>query len=166
MIVLCDIDGTISDHSGRFHHVSGPVKNWPSYYGAMGDDPPIPAAQKVLPRLAKMLGQNLVFHTGRPSTYRDVTCEWLLRHFDIDLTPKTLADVITIPRIVMRKEGDYRPAVVYKEELLSFLFGGGSMPAPLGRHPVLILDDDLRNAEMYSRYGIFLKAPECWEVFR
>ena len=31
-IIVFDVDGTIADHSERFHHISGEKKDWDAYF--------------------------------------------------------------------------------------------------------------------------------------
>lgn len=165
MRVICDLDGTVSDHNARVSFILGKNKNWDAYYNKLGEDPPIPGALHVLPKLIKMLGPSLVFLTGRSEEHRAATVEWLKRHFNIEPQIKRYPPLPTQPILIMRPTGDYRPAVVFKEEALLSLFGG-IVPSPMNRRAFLIIDDDLRNTSMYSKYGIFLKAPECWDMFR
>ncbi len=146
MILLVDIDGTVSDHSHRAHHVMQAPKNWDAYYGAMHLDPPIEAAQKALFKLfARHL--TILLLTGRPEEYREVTHQWLDRHLPF-----------IMHRPFMRPTGSREPSWAFKERIVGPLAAKGE--------GIVFIDDDLRNQEMYARYGIFLKAPECWEVLR
>lgn len=163
MIVVCDLDGTVSDHSKRIHHVTGKKKDYDAYYAGMVDDEPYRAAVEVLPGLVAATSPKFFFLTGRPAIYRQATDDWLWRHFNlIALEAHKQPQNWNQVRLVMRPDGDYRKAVVFKEDFIKFLFTGGTN----GRSPILFFDDDMRNKEMCSRYGIFFKAPECWEVLR
>lgn len=166
MIIVCDVDGTIADHTHRFHHVTTDVpKNWKAYYEKMPLDPPLPGAQLHLKRLVEMMSPNFFFLTGRPEEYRKLTQDWIWQHFGVLASQPSLGiHSRNAASLVMRPTGDYRKSHVFKMELVEFLYGGGGALA--SRHPMLFLDDDLRNQEMYSRFGLFLKAPECWEVMR
>jgi hypothetical protein len=141
-------------------------KDWDSFYSShlMQQDSPIHSAQQVLPKLAAKLGPNLFFLTGRPERTREVTATSLYRHFGIvtrmlgaRIPPPNSID--HMPQLVMRGDTDRRPASTYKGDFCSFI-------SQNTRVPLLFIDDDERNTEMYKLYGIFLKAPECWEVFR
>lgn len=154
MIIVCDIDGTLSDHSHRLHYVTEKKpKDWNRYFSQMILDKPIPEAINALPLIYKR--QDVEFHlvTGRPERYRKMTEEWLQTHFPF---------LVGVP-LHMRSDNDRRAARVYKEEVVSSLtdpyFAGD-------RAGIIFIDDDLRNAEMYSNWGLFLWAPKCWEVFK
>jgi hypothetical protein len=164
MTIVLDIDGTLSDHTHRFHFINklpGEKKDWKSYYEAMGEDPPLFGAQVGVRRIQQAIGMfpgsQLTFVTGRPEEYRELTAGWLLRYFEITAhappNPREPFRYPEFPQLHMRPTGDYRSSVTYKEEILKKLW-----------HPMLIIDDDVRNTAMYSHYGIFLKAPECWGV--
>jgi hypothetical protein len=116
-----------------------------------------------LPKIVSTISPKFFFRTGRPAIYRQVTDDWLWRHFNLiaieaHKSPQNWNQV----RLVMRPDGDYRKAVVFKEDFVKFIFNGGTN----ARNPILLIDDDVRNKEMYARYGVFLKAPECWELMR
>jgi hypothetical protein len=176
MILLVDIDGTIADNSHREGFLQGGKKDWDSFYNPelMAKDLPIEAAMDVLPRLITLLQGNFFFLTGRPERTRAVTVAWLEKH--IGCTPKTRPDAgpdeSHRPFLCMRPDGDHRRASVYKEDLAAFLTGGsirtqnGNVVLAKPRQPLTFIDDDERNTDMYRKYGIFLKAPECWSVFR
>jgi phosphoglycolate phosphatase-like HAD superfamily hydrolase len=160
MWFVIDIDGTLSDHNHRFHHINTPdkKKDWKAYFEAMGDDPPIPAAVTGLQLLRRSFpNESLFFLTGRPEEYRALTVGWLKKFFNLNTyEPQKAGDSIWHPKypvLFMRPTGDHRSSVEYKEGILK------TLPTPL-----IFLDDDLRNVEMYRRYGLYLKAPECWNV--
>lgn len=167
MILIVDIDGTIADNSHREGFLQGSKKDWDSFYKPelMEKDEPIAAAMEVVPRLITMLQGNFFFLTGRPERTRNVTIAWLEKH--IGCTPKTSGaagpEESHRPYLCMRPDGDHRKASVFKEELASFLYGTA---VGFPRKPLTFIDDDERNTAMYRKYGIFLKAPECWSVFR
>jgi hypothetical protein len=166
MIVICDIDGTIADNSHREGFIQGGQKDWDSFYKPelMERDTPIAAAMRALPELVSKVQQNFFFLTGRPERTRETTAAWIKLHFGISTRRPGETHVFPgylekTPQMVMRGNTDRRPAHVYKQSLCEFLHTGN------GR-PLLFIDDDLRNEEMYKLYGIFLHAPQCWEVFR
>lgn len=157
MVIICDIDGTIADHTHRIDYVTKhKPKNWDAYYGGMMEDPPIPGALTHLKRIIELSSPHFYFMTGRPERYRYATTEWIYRHFGVTCRkPGGIPGVL----LYMRSDQDYRASSVYKEELPKYL-------VEVLKTPVLFLDDDLRNEEMYRKYGVFLKAPECWDVIR
>lgn len=166
MIILCDLDGTVADNSHRQGFIQSTKKDWDSFYRPelILQDKPIEKAKAWVPNLISRVGpENFIFLTGRPERTRQATEQWLSQNIGIAvrrLGYATLAPYSNkhLPQLVMRKDGDHRAAHVYKEELCEFLRTNSTT--------LLFLDDDERNTMMYSRYGIFLKAPECWEVFR
>jgi hypothetical protein len=165
MIVICDIDGTIANNDHRQGFLQQPKKDWGSFYNPdlMWEDEPIQEAMEVLPGLIVKTMPNFFFLTGRPERTRGVTAGWIEKHLGCATRPPGPAAPAPNsdahrPQLVMRKDGDHRKAHVFKEELSQFLWSYGN--------PLLFIDDDERNTLMYSRFGIFLKAPECWGVFR
>lgn len=191
MIALIDIDGTLADNSHRMHYIEPPCqaciqwrldagqkrylnciecdntgiskngKDWDAFYEPerLLADKPVPLAQQTVPRFIKAKGNFVFFHTGRPERTRKTTVDWLRHHIWPDVLGEKLDAIAFIhgsPQLIMRKDGDHRHARVYKEELPKAL-------AELHKDQLLFFDDDLRNRELYARYGLFFKAPECWE---
>jgi hypothetical protein len=165
MVILCDLDGTVADNSHRQGFLQAGKKDWDSFYNPdlIWADEPIEKALEVLPKLIIKTMPNFFFLTGRPERTRQVTDAWIEKHVGVKtrmpgpVQPAPISDAHR-PQLVMRKDGDHRAANVYKEDLCRFLYDHA--------RPILFIDDDERNQAMYSRYGIFLKAPDCWEVFR
>jgi hypothetical protein len=100
--------------------------------------------------------------TGRMETSREVTTEWLKKHFDIDVidpnsqTECNRKDI----QLIMRPDGDFRPAIEYKEDFASWLH----THANLRNHQRLFFDDETKVFEMYWKHGVPLKAPEVWKT--
>ena len=110
--VIWDLDGTLSDDRARAHFVeveAGRARDWHSYFDAIDTDPPIAASMEVL-RALRAAGLALVFLTGRPEYTRPKTQRWLeangLAEYD---------------RLVMRPEGERRPAGLFKVEAVAEL---------------------------------------------
>lgn len=161
MIVVCDIDGTISDHSHRIHHVIHKPKDYEAYYSKMSDDPPIADAQRMLPALVRHEGDWLMFLTGRPERFRQQTRDWINKHFDVPppMGTNSMTFVRGFSSLLMRPDEDHRPARVYKE-------GWARAIRSVCHGLIVFIDDDLRNSEMLTGYGVVMKAPECWETMR
>lgn len=157
MILLVDIDGTLADNSHRQGFLQSTKKDWDSFYDPelMAKDAPIEVAMEVVPRLIAKPDLHFAFLTGRPERTRSVTMAWIARHIGCIATIPSSNEG---PHLLMRPDGDHRRADVYKEEWILFLKKRGK--------PIVFIDDDERNTEMYRKHGIFLKAPECWSVFR
>lgn len=151
MIVFCDIDGTIADNSHRKHFIECPreEQEWEEFYNPerVAQDKPI-AVGVGLNRFFSR-AKAFYFLTGRPERLRATTVEWLGKTFDMAKVP-----------LLMRGDRDWSKASTYKEkQIIETMF----------RHfgePVFFIDDDTRNDPVYSHYGIFLKAPECWSCIR
>ena len=102
---------------------------------------------EILPQLARTLGAKLIFLTGRSSAAREATEIWLkfkLGVFD------------TVP-LIMREDGDMSGPVeckinMFKNTVLKMY--------PLGHF--IFLDDDEKLLMEYAKYGLALRAPDCW----
>jgi hypothetical protein len=129
--VIVDIDGVLADGAHRQHLVR--AKRWREFFDAAHGDAPI-AETAVLLRL---LDADLVvvLLTGRPVRTRDATVTWLAEHgYRWDL-------------LVMKDDGDLRRATVAKREAVAALRDAGFTP-------VLALDDEPSNVDMYRLEGI------------
>lgn len=75
---LMDIDGTLANGSHRLHHLEKQPKDWDAYFATMADDAPHPHMIQLCDRLAHFAA--VLYVTGRPAEYREITIEWLRRH--------------------------------------------------------------------------------------
>ena len=150
MIVFCDLDGTVADNSHRTGFIQSTKKDWDAFYSPelIANDLPIAPATKALKRMMAMQGLLLYFLTGRPEKTRQATVEWLRLH---------LPSVVATAPVLMRPDGDFRKADVYKEEHIQ------KVTNLYPNRVKIFIDDDVRNSAMYQRLGLMLKAPECWE---
>jgi hypothetical protein len=135
-LAVVDLDGVVADVRHRLRFVRGPRKDWNAFFDAAAADPVLPEGRAVVDRLAG--GHEIVYLTGRPERTREATEAWLERH---DL-PRG--------RVVMRREGDRRPARVVKPRLLAAL--------ARGRAVGIVVDDDTEVCAAYEREG--------WPVLR
>jgi hypothetical protein len=162
MVIFCDIDGTVADNAHREGFLQGGKKDWDAFYdpARILQDRPMWGALRVLTHILATphFFSTFIFLTGRPERTREVTNAWFRQHFGIQTrTLETFgAAVAHRPFLIMRGDTDRRRAYVYKEDAITKIVD----------RPKLFIDDDLRNQAMYSRHGIFLKAPECWEVLK
>ena len=80
-IVICDIDGTIADNSHRQHYLLG-KKDWKNFFLAIDKDKPI---LKILKKIECLYqdGFQIIFVTGRPEEYRELTQKWLKKYLNI-----------------------------------------------------------------------------------
>jgi hypothetical protein len=119
-IAVIDIDGVVADVRHRLHHISRRPKDWDAFFAAATHDPPHPEGLGVVRTIAE--GHEIVYVTGRPERTRGATVEWLDRHG------------IGGHRLVMRPEGDRRPAAQVKAQLVARL--------ARGRRIGIVVDDD------------------------
>jgi phosphoglycolate phosphatase-like HAD superfamily hydrolase len=120
-LAVVDLDGVLADVRHRLRHVKGARKDWAAFFAGIPDDPVLPEGRAIAEQLAA--AHDLVYLTGRPERTRAETVAWLERH---GLPPG---------RLVMRREGDRRPARVTKPALLRRF-------AADGRRVAVVVDDD------------------------
>jgi len=112
-IVLCDIDGTISDPTSRLHYVNKPEgekKDWKAFFSEMSNDP---VREDVRDKLLRYQteGKTIIFMTARPEDYKEVTLKWL--------SDNNLNFAYTL---LMRRSGDKRPDTDVKKDLFNYYF--------------------------------------------
>ena len=129
--VIVDIDGVLADGAHRQHLVK--AKRWREFYDAAHGDAPI-AEPAVLLRLLDA-DVVVVLLTGRPVRTQDPTVTWLAEHgYRWDL-------------LVMKEDTDLRKTDRAKREAVTAL-------RETGFTPVLALDDEPGNVDMYRLEGI------------
>lgn len=117
---VVDIDGVVADVAHRLHHVARRPKDWEAFFAAAPDDGLLATGAAAVHELAAEC--DIVWLTGRPERYREPTVDWLARQ---GLPPG---------RLLMRREGDRRPARMVKVQRLRRL----AAERPVAVH----LDDD------------------------
>jgi hypothetical protein len=132
---IVDIDGVLSDASGRQHFLNNAEgkRDWHGFFGAVGDDPALPGPGRLLDLLHPDVTVALL--SGRPSWVIDVTVDWLERHG------------IRWDLLLLRDDGDLADAASYKRDVLAELRG-------LGYDVQLAFDDDRRIVAMYHDAGV------------
>jgi hypothetical protein len=128
-----DLDGVLSNAGRRQHLLKGPRPDWEAFFAASGDDPLVDEVVALLGLLSPELAVLLL--TARPARIRSLTMEWLARH---DLRWDLL---------VMRMDGDHRPARQFKQEAVRDIKAHGF-------DLKLCFEDDLRNVEMFRSEGV------------
>lgn len=131
--VVFDLDGVLSDAGGRQHLLKGARPDWDAFFAASGDDPLVPEVAVLLALLAEDL--LIVLLTARPARTSSTTFTWLARH------------ELRWDLLVMRPEGDHRPARVFKREAVRQLLSSGLELR-------LCFEDDQRNVEMFRAEGV------------
>lgn len=105
--VIIDIDGTIAQLDQRLNHLQSTPKNWNLFYADMKNDKLhvwcFNLVQAMMDR-----GFEIIFCTGRPEEYRQMTKDWLKKN--CKWQPYTY-------ELFMRKDKDYRPDTITKKEL-------------------------------------------------
>jgi len=145
-VLVVDVDGVLSDASGRQHLLGGAERQWAAFFEASVDDPPIIEGIGLVRALADTGdGASVdgvgaarcptVLLTARPSRLADTTMAWMARHG------------IAWDLLVMRADDDHRSSPDVKREAVADL-------RATGYEPVLAIDDDPRNAEMYRAEGV------------
>ncbi len=132
-MVIVDVDGVLSDASGRQHHLAGGFRDWAAFFEASVDDPPIPEGIRLVEHLTD--GQVVVLLTARPARLADTTLAWMERHG------------IRWDLLAMRLDGDRGSSPDVKQAILAGLRADGY-------EPVLAVDDDPRNLAMYRFEGV------------
>lgn len=131
--VVVDLDGTLSDASGRQHFLDRRPKDWKGFFAAVGDDPVLAHAARLLECLDPAL--QVLLLTARPVTTREATLAWLARF------------AVRWDLLVMREENDFRPSPDAKRDAVRALAG-------VGFDIRLAVDDDPRNVAMFEAEGI------------
>lgn len=133
--VVLDIDGVLADVRHRLHFVATKPKNWDAFFAAAPADPPLEVGVRFAREAAS--SHDIVYLTGRPERTRVDTLDWLRQH---DLPDGEL---------IMRREGDRRPAVLTKAQALRRL---------AKNHDVeLVLDDDPVVVNALSQQGFAVR---------
>jgi hypothetical protein len=133
--IICDLDGTLCDdrHRKGYLNTSPGKDKWRDYHERLVDDQPVWFILNML--MAYMRTHAIIFVTGRPDTYEEQTKAWLDKHN----TPYY--------GLFMRAADDFRPSPDMKQAIYH-------------KHikwkvdVVLAIDDDQRNANMWSYFGI------------
>lgn len=119
-LAVLDIDGVLADVRHRLHHIGPPAKDWERFFTAAADDPPLAVGTDLARELQER--HEVLYLTGRPERTRTLTERWLSEH---GLPAGTL---------LMRPDGDHRPARMFKLECLRALRAS--------RDVALVIDDD------------------------
>ena len=123
-LVLCDIDGTVANNEHRQKLLKG-FNDWDKFFSLLKDDEPI---HVIIERVKQKVESNgdLIFLTGRPEKYREMTEDWLLKYFDVGFS------------LLMRKDGDLRNKIIIKEELFKENFQKTQIKVCFENDPELI----------------------------
>jgi len=153
-IIICDLDGTLCDIDHRLHfvqvaqglpfvtsdgNITYPRKDWDAFFAGVPDDK---VNEPVLNLLFMVYEcSTVVFCSGRPERCRADTVAWLEKH----------AFPFSHCELYMRKDGDFRPDDIVKQEILD---------THIDKDRVLfVLDDRDQVVHMWRRNGL-----TCFQV--
>jgi hypothetical protein len=119
-LAIVDLDGVLADVRHRLHHIDGARKDWAAFFAGIAGDPPLAEGFAVVERL--LADHEVVLLTGRPERTRAATEQWLS------------AQGLPRLRVIMRRDGDRRPARQVKRQLVRRLAAGRAIGA--------VVDDD------------------------
>jgi hypothetical protein len=142
MDIICDIDGTVADCSHRLHWIQSKPKNWKAFFQGMEFDTPIVDTITVIQSLYGSYN-NIIFCTGRPNNYREITRAWLSEHVG-DWTDKS--------PLYMRNTGDNRPDYEAKALMHATMILDGY-------NPRVAFEDRDQVVEMWRNSGL-----TCYQV--
>lgn len=133
--VIFDIDGTLANNEHRQHFLDS--KDWNGFFEAMDKDEPIDSVCRLAQSMS-FAPVILMFCTGRPEKYRQITLDWLKNRAEIFLLNENL---------MMRPDGDYRPDHEVKKEMLDKLRAEG--------HNIWFVVDDRNSVvDMWRNNGV------------
>ena len=137
MIIVFDIDGTLSKVGDRVKCLEQTPPNWDEFYDRCDEDEPcwpvINTYQALLDN-----GHDMILLTGRRESTRQKTANWLLKN-----------GVHCYSTLLMRRDGDYRHDTIIKPEILSIF----------NIRPDLVFEDRSSMVKMWRENGI-----TCFQV--
>jgi hypothetical protein len=128
VLAIFDVDGVVADVRHRLHHLQR--HKWNRFFAEAGADPLLSEGARLVADLSRE--HEIVWLTGRPERLRDTTLAW----FDEHGLPTT--------ELHMRRDGDYRPARVYKLGVPNRLASRGI---------AALIDDDAEVVDAAMRAG-------------
>lgn len=135
--IVFDLDGTLSDHRNRLHHVLGTEKDYRAYYDKCDEDLPLYPTITIFRSLVAA-EHHVEIWTGRTDRVRDKTLKWL---YDADIAHAHLTR--------MRREGDFTPDYILKGQWLN--------EEPI--RPDMVFEDRPRMVKWWREQGI-----HCFDV--
>jgi phosphoglycolate phosphatase-like HAD superfamily hydrolase len=135
-LAVFDIDGVLADVQHRVHHLEHRPPNWGRFFAEAVQDGIHPEGVALALEAARDC--EVAYLTGRPERCRDDTERWLREQG------------LPAGQVVMRREGDRRPARKAKPGLLRQLAAD--------RTVAVVVDDDPEVCEAYAQAG--------WTVLR
>jgi acetyl-CoA synthetase len=132
-VVVVDIDGTIANAYERMKGIENSMDNWLDFMEGSIEDPLIEEVARLLDLLSDKV--SVVMLSARPISIQDDTCEWLERHN------------VRWDLLILRATSSMDKPLNYKRHRTNEL-------RQRGFEPVLALEDDRRNVDMYHEEGV------------
>lgn len=138
LVVVCDIDGTISlVHPERAALLHDENTDWEAFYKASFDDKPVVKVCSLVRHLSAHY--RIVFCTSRRDSVREKTLSWLRSNLDVE-------SFACGYELLMRHGNDPRPDTEVKPELIE-----GSLLD--GSEVLCVLEDSAAMARTWTRLG-------------
>lgn len=141
--IICDLDGTLCNDDHRkeaIKDIVGAAKwgkvEYDRYYELMDKDTPFDHIREILHRFEN--DHQIIFMTGRPYRYMEITAAWIAEHTKLDNDFKLL----------MRGDDDYRCDTVVKTEIYN------EVVSPTF-DVQFVLEDRTRVVKMWRDLGVF-----------
>ena len=136
--IIVDIDGTLANISHRRKYVEQKPKDWDKFFAGIKDDTPNKWCVEIINRFSRTQGSyGIILCTGRMEKHLPETKKWLAK--------------LNIPfdtEIFSRKDGDFRPDDVVKEEIYLNRIKPEFDPI------LFVIDDRKRVVDMWRRNGL------------
>lgn len=105
--IIIDLDGTLCNVDHRRHFVENRKdKDFKSFYAGIADDLPNEWCRQLVYSLNYR--HEIIFVSGRPEEYREVTHEWLRQH---------IGHSYVAMQLHMRRDNDFRKDSIVKREI-------------------------------------------------
>lgn len=136
--LIVDIDGTIADIEHRRHHLDRSLgkPNWRKFFDEMYNDKPNTWCVELINAFMMAGQRELIFASGRPDSYREITEEWL----------SSVMDGPNWKALLMRHRNDSRQDNIVKEIILEF-------ELKTRYKNLLFVDDRQQVVDMYRSHG-------------
>ena len=147
MIILCDMDMTLSNSLPRQHYIMTKPKEWGKFFKETSNDKPIEEVRNLVNSL-KHDGNTIFIVTGRPESTREKSIDWLNK-YDIEYD-----------RFYCRGGSDFKKSYLVKKEILKYI--KNEFP----NQRILVLDDQDDCKDMYISEGVVVlqvRLPEAYK---
>lgn len=114
--IICDLDGTLCNIDHRIKYIDGSLgkKDWDRFYSECGNDKANEWCLHIINSFVSLRNvltpsMKILFVTGRPEKIKDITIEWIGKHFERHFKNDY--------EIFMRKNNDFRKDCIIKKEI-------------------------------------------------